>query len=275
MEKFNASLSTYDPQSTISRINNNDPKVKPDAYFTACFKRAQEISQKTGGAFDMTVAPLVNAYGFGFTSRDSIYPALIDSLLEITGFEKVKLDDDALIKEDPRIMLDASAIAKGFGVDVVANYLESKGVRDYLVEIGGELRCQGKNPRGTDWNVGIDRPLENLIERQIEAYISLSGAAMATSGNYRQFYEMDGVKYSHTVNPATGYPVDHSLLSVTVIANDCMTADAYATAFMVLGFEKSVVLTQEMESLESFLIYSGFEGELLTWASPGFEKFLR
>ncbi|MBT4398634.1 MAG: FAD:protein FMN transferase [Bacteroidetes bacterium] len=274
MEEFNKSLSNYDPESVISRFNQNDTKVRADGYFTACFRRAMEISMETDGAFDMTVAPLVNAYGFGFTDRDSIYPGLIDSLLEFVGFNKVRLEKKRLIKDDQRITLDASAIAKGFGVDVVSNFLESKGVKNYLVEIGGELRCTGDSPRGTAWRVGVDKPIENLIEREIEAVVSLSNQSMATSGNYRQFYEQGNVKYSHTIDPSDGSPVRHSLLSATVLAPDCMTADAYATAFMVMGLDEARLLVNKHHELEAYLIYSGDQGELLSWSSSGMKSKL-
>ncbi|MCD6347672.1 MAG: FAD:protein FMN transferase, partial [Bacteroidales bacterium] len=269
LKEFNSSLSTYDPESIISRFNQNDPNVRADDYFTDCFNCAWEISSSTDGAFDMTVAPLVNIYGFGFTSRDSVYPELIDSLLEIVGYQKVSLVRGRLVKDDPRIMLDASAIAKGFGVDVVAVYLESKGVINYLVEIGGELRCSGFNPRDSVWRVGVDKPLENLPEREIEAVLNITDQSMATSGNYRQFYVEGGVKYSHTIDPSTGRPVRHSLLSASVIAPDCMTADAYATAFMVMGLEKAQKFVANHNDLEAYFIYSGEQGELLSWASEG------
>lgn len=274
MQDFNRSLSTYDPKSVISRINTNDPQVRADAYFTRCFEAAVKVSVATDGAFDLTVAPLVNVWGFGFTKRDSVYPQLIDSLLKFTGYQKVRLEDSRLIKQYPQTMLDASAIAKGLGVDVVAEFLEEKGVTDYLVEIGGELRCRGKNPKGELWRVGVDKPIENMLDHELEAILRLSNTSMATSGNYRQFYEKDGVKYSHTIDPKSGYPVRHSLLSATVLAPDCMTADAYATAFMVMGLEKTKELVLADSQLEAFLIYSNDAGEWLTWVSPGMEDKL-
>jgi len=269
MSEFNSSLSTYDPVSVISRFNQNDPKVVADHYFTECFEKALEISEVTEGAFDLTVAPLVNVWGFGFAKVDSVFPGLIDSLLEFTGYEKVVLKDGKLIKDKPGIMLDASAIAKGFGVDVVSAYLESHGIVNYLVEIGGELRCKGFNPKDSLWRVGVDKPLENMLEREFQAILTLTNISMATSGNYRQFYEKDGVRYSHTIDPYTGYPVRHSLLSATVLAEDCMTADAYATAFMVMGLNKARQLVEADSSLEALFIYSNENGDLVTWASEG------
>lgn len=267
MNKFNGSLSNYDPESVISRFNTNDQKVKADDYFTTCFNCAQEISRKTNGAFDITVAPLVNIWGFGFKHKDSVYPERMDSLLQLTGFEKVKLMDGKLVKENPGIMLDVSAIAKGYGVDVVSEFLESKGISNYLVEIGGELRCKGLKKDGSKWRVGVDKPIESMLTREIEAVLLLSDISMATSGNYRQFYVENGVKYSHTINPATGYPVRHSLLSATVLAKDCMTADAYATAFMVMGLDKAKKLLADQTELGALLIYSDSTGEMRIWSS--------
>lgn len=271
LNKFNSSMSTYDKSSIISRFNNNDPEVIADPYFTSCFNRAVEISIATNGAFDMTVAPLVNVWGFGFTKKDSIYPELIDSLLILTGYEKVTLKEGRLVKDNPGIMLDASALAKGQGVDIVSEYFEELGIGNYLVEIGGELRCKGLSPSDTLWRVGVDKPIENLMERELQAILTLTNTAMATSGNYRQYYEEDGVKYSHTIDPKSGYPVRHNLLSATVFAADCMTADAYATAFMVMGLSKAKEIVLADNNLEAYLIFSDENGEMATWASPGME----
>jgi thiamine biosynthesis lipoprotein len=269
LQEFNSSLSNYDPKSVISRVNQNDQSVELDQYFIKCFTRAQEISLLTDGAFDITVAPLVNLWGFGFTQKDSVYPELIDSLLRVTGFEKVKLVEGRIVKENPGIMLDVSAIAKGYGVDVVSEFLESKGIRNYLVEIGGELNCKGLSQRNDSWRVGIDKPIESLLDREIQAVLALSNISMATSGNYRQFYVENGVKYSHTIDPKSGYPVRHSLLSATVLTKDCMSADAYATAFMVMGFEKAKRIIESNPDLEAFLIISEDADNLITWASEG------
>lgn len=269
MNEFSSSMSTYDTNSIISRFNRNDPDVTADNYFTTCFNRAVEISKASDGAFDMTVAPLVNMWGFGFTKKDSVYPELIEELLSITGYEKVKLKHGRLIKENPGIMLDASALAKGQGVDVVSEYFESLGIENYLVEIGGELRCKGLSPSDTLWRVGVDKPVENMMQREFQAILTLTNISMATSGNYRQYYEKDGIKYSHTIDPKSGYPVSHSLLSATVLAPDCMTADAYATAFMVMGYKKAKKMVQDDKNLEAYLIFSNDNGEMLTWVSEG------
>jgi len=256
MDEFDRSLSTYNPESVISRINANDTGVRPDAYFRTVFNRAQQISMRTKGAFDITVAPLVNAYGFGFTKRDSLVSdERIEELLGITGYTKVHVKGDEVIKENPRLMLDVSAIAKGYAVDVVSMFLEDEGVENYLVEIGGEIRCRGLNRKGNKWRVGVDKPIEKMLDRQIQVILNLTDISMATSGNYRQFYEENDIKYSHTIDPETGKPVYHNLLSATVLAPDCMTADAFATAFMVMGLEKAMEYVNSDPELEGYFIF--------------------
>lgn len=269
LTEFDLSLSTYKPQSVISRVNNNDTSVVLDHYFLTTFKRGEEISRITEGAFDMTVAPLVNAWGFGF--KNKLDPELIpvDSLLQVVGYTKVRLEDGKVVKDDPRIMFDASAIAKGYGVDVVADLLELNGVVNYMVEIGGEIRAKGKNDKGRIWRVGIDKPIDDpsTMSREIQDVIQMENGALATSGNYRQFYIKDGKKYAHTIDPRLGYPVQHSLLSASVFAPDCMSADAYATSFMVLGLEKSIELVGKDSLLKAYFIYSDSLGNYKTYIS--------
>ena len=269
MNEFDHSLSTYKPNSIISRVNNNDSTVVLDHYFETVFKRSLEISKITDGAFDMTVAPLVNAWGFGFKNKLEPEDIPVDSLLQIVGYNKVSLQNHKIVKEDSRIMLDASAIAKGYGVDVVADFLESKGISNYMVEIGGEIRVKGVSNKNRNWRVGIDRPIDDpsLQKREIQDVLNMEDGAMATSGNYRQFYIKNGKKYAHTIDPKLGYPVQHSLLSASVIAPNCMTADAYATAFMVLGLEKSIKIVENDPNLEAYFIYADHEGKYQTYSS--------
>lgn len=269
MNEFDHSLSTYKPESVISRVNTNDTSVVLDHYFITTFKRGEEISKITDGAFDMTVAPLVNAWGFGFKNQLDPDQIPVDSLLEVVGYEKVRLLDGKVVKDDPRIMFDASAIAKGYGVDVVADLLEEKGVQNYMVEIGGEIRAKGNSAKGRTWRVGIDRPIDDpsSLSREIQDVIELENGALATSGNYRQFYIKNGKKYAHTIDPRIGYPVQHSLLSASVFAPDCISADAYATSFMVLGLEKSVELVEKDSLLEAYFIYSDSLGNYQTYAT--------
>ena len=276
LHDFDLSLSTYIPESIISRINRDEEDVVVDSTFIQCFTAAREVFEQSKGAFDITVAPLVNAWGFGFTERADIDSLLIDSLLQFVGMDKVTIMDGHILKEHDGVMLDMNAIAQGFAVDVLAGFLESKGILNYLVEIGGELRTRGMNPRGAEWRVGIDKPIDGLQLPgvELEAVVTLSGQSLATSGNYRRFYELDGMKYSHTISPATGYPVSHGLLSATVLCGDCMHADAYATVFMVMGTEKSKAFLARRTDLDALLIYSSEQGEYLVWATPGMEKIM-
>ncbi len=270
------SLSTFNKNSVISKVNANKEHLT-DSAFEKVFITGKEISKLTNGAFDMTVAPLVNTWGFGYKNQDEILPtdAEIDSLKQFVGFDKVQLVDHKVIKQHPETKLDASAIAKGFSVDVAAKFLENKGVKNYMVEIGGEIRVKGINSQGDKWRLGIDKPNESisLANRELDTIIHVTDIALATSGNYRQFYYKDGNKYSHTIDPISGHPVNHSLLSATVLAPDCMTADALATACMVMGAEKSMALAETLQDVEIYLIVdeNGTNKELFT---SGFEKFL-
>jgi len=274
--EFNSSLSTYDKGSIISKVNRNEA-VELDDYFTKCFNKAKEISEKTDGAFDMTVAPLVNAWGFGFSKKDSVSQELIDSLLQYVGMDKIRIEKGKIVKDYPEVMLDASAIAKGYGVDVAAEFMEKKGIRKYLIEIGGEIRVKGINASGVPWRVGIDKPVDDpkVLHRELEEIIEISEGALATSGNYRNFYIKNGKKYAHTIDPKTGYPVQHELLSASVYAPDCMTADAYATAFMVLGLDKAKKIVEDTPELEAYFIYRGEKTDTLqVFYTDGFGRMI-
>lgn len=257
LDDFDASLSMFNPTSIISRFNNNDSTCRADAYFTRCFKKAQEISRRTDGAFDITVAPLVNLWGFGFKNSDQATPAAIDSIRRFVGHHLVSLTDSGtLVKKDPRVILDASSIAKGYACDVIANLLRQHGVKNYMVEIGGEISVQGVNAKGNPWAIGIHKPQENPEQgiSEIDNVLFLTSGGMATSGNYRNFYYRDGKRYAHTIDPKSGKPVQQDILSSTVIAPDCMTADAYATAFMVLGKERSLQVLEADSTLLAYFI---------------------
>ncbi len=268
LKKIDSSLSTYVPTSVISRINQNDTGVIVDDYFMEVFNKSMEVSDNTNGLFDITVAPVINAWGFGFSKKAAVDSTLVDSLLDFVGYKMVRLEGKKLVKEKPGVMLDFNAIAQGYTVDVLAAYLESKGIHNYLVELGGEVKTSGKK-NNKNWTVGIDQPNENNTDgRPLQAIIQLNGKGLATSGNYRKFYVENGKKYAHIIDPYTGYPSKHNLLSATVIADDCMTADAYATAFMVMGPEKSIrFLSGHPElHLEVFFIFDE-NGTWKTYAS--------
>ncbi len=274
LKEIDSSLSTYVPASLISRINKNDSSAVADRFFKDVFIKAIEVSEKTGGLFDVTVAPVVNAWGFGFTKKEKVDSAMIDSLLGFIGYKMVKLEGNKLVKQRPEVLLDFNAIAQGYTVDVLAAYLEGKGIGSYLVELGGEVKGKGKKVNNEYWKVGIDKPDEILVnERGLQAIIGLKDAALATSGNYRKFYIEDGKKYSHIINPFTGYPAKNNLLSATVMAEDCMTADAYATAFMVMGLEKAkqFLVDHKNLKLEVFFIYDE-NGAIKTYTSPGLKE---
>ena len=259
-------LSMFNPNSTISAVNRSESVSVDDTLFLKVFRRAMEISDLTGGAFDITVAPAVNAWGFGFKHAENIRQATIDSLLEITGYRKIHETDGMIVKDDPRIMLDCSAIAKGFGSDMVANMLRSKGISDFMVEIGGEIVLSGQNPKGKLWNIGISKPVDDSlsVSSELQTVIPITDIAMATSGNYRNFYVKDGRKYAHTIDPHTCQPVSHNLLSATVFAPDCATADALATSMMVMGLDSAQALLSRHPEIQAYLIYQTPDGTITT-----------
>ena len=271
------SLSTYKPESIISRINKNENDVLVDEYFEKVFNKSIEVSEKTNGYFDITVAPVINAWGFGFTKKSTVTKSLIDSLLQFVGYQNLRLENKQIKKTMPPVMLDFNAIAQGFSVDVLAAFLESNGVVNYMVELGGEVIAKGKKKNGAYWKIGIDRPVDSLSnDRMLQAAVDLADKAVATSGNYRKFYEEDGQRYSHIIDPHTGYPAKNNLLSVSVFAEDCMTADAYATAFMVMGLEKSLLFLKENKSLEleAFFVFDE-KGVLKTHTTELLKKWIK
>lgn len=274
--EIDSSMSTWLPASLISRINNNDSNVSADRYFIDVFKKAMEVSEKTNGLFDVTVGPLVNAWGFGFAKKANVDSSMIDSLLQYVGYKMLKLEGNKIIKEKPQIMLDFNAIAQGYTVDVLAGYLENKGIKNYLVELGGEVKAKGKKNK-EEWKVGIDKPEETTgEERKLKAVISLNNKAMATSGNYRKFYEEGGQKFSHIIDPGNGYPARQNLLSATVIADDGITADAYATSFMIMGLERAKFFLEDNKDLklEVYFIYDE-KGSMKTFASESLINLIK
>ncbi len=276
LKAIDFSMSTWQPESIISRVNNNEDSVVVDQYFMDVFNKSLEVSEKTAGFFDITVGPLVDSWGFGSVKKVPQAKATIDSLLNFVGYKMVKLEGNQIIKMKPEIKIDFNAIAQGYTVDVLGNYLESKGINNYLVELGGELKAKGKKGN-ENWKVGIDKPDEKITsERKLGAIINLNNKAMATSGNYRNFYEEDGHKYAHIINPSTGYPAKQNLLSATVIADDGITADAYATAFMVMGLKKSIQFLKDHKNLklEVYFIYDD-NGNWKSYTSESLKKWVK
>lgn len=258
--EFENSLSLYRPNSIISKVNRNEDIVLDD-YFIDMFNRAREITEQTDGAFDISAAPLFEVWGWGEKKKMKVTPEMIDSLKQYTGMDKIRIEKNRAVKTNPNVKINSNAIAKGYCSDIVAKFIECQGIKDYLVEVGGETVLKGKNRFGKDWRIGIDKPFDgNLIPGQVlQAIVNISDKALATSGDYRRYYIEDGKKYSHTIDPKTGYSAKQNVLSVTVIASDCMTADALATAFMVMGLEKTKDFLQRHPDIEVFLIYSDRE----------------
>ena len=270
--KVDYSLSPFNEKSVITAVNQNRDVVL-DTLFLDVFTKSMEISRETDGAFDITVAPLVNAWGFGFKNETRPTPLQVDSLLQIVGYKKVRLEGNKVIKRDPRMMLDCSAIAKGYGVDVVARYLRSLGIQNFMVEIGGEVVTSGVNPQRLPWRVGVVKPSEDSlnVNNELQTILNVTDKAMATSGNYRNFYYKNGKRFAHTIDPKTGSPVQHSLLSATVLADECAVADAYATSFMVMGLERAKKLLERHPELMVYLIYDDGKDSLAVWFSPSLQ----
>ena len=277
LQAFSLSLNPFHPNSIITKVNNNED-VEVDDWFLTVFNKAMEVSERSGGAFDVTVAPLINLWGFGFANSDAITQEKIDSILPFVGYRKIRIENRKVIKEDPRIQLNFSAIAKGYASDVIAALLEREGVENYMVEIGGEVAVKGKNPNGLCWRVGINKPEDDAsgFNQTLENTVHLcTPCGLATSGDYRNYRIINGKKYGHTIDPITGYPSGQDILSATILAPDCMTADAYATAFMAMGIEAACQMAEKIPEIEYYLIYADpLTGNLKTRASPAMQTKL-
>lgn len=277
LQEVNMAVSTYIPESVISRFNREGKIVTSDPHFIVNTVLSSEVFELTDGAFDPTVGPLVNAWGFGWEGRKPEAPGedKIDSLLLLVGFDKLQIEgtDSISIDAPAGMQLDYSAVAKGYGVDAIGRYLESVGITQYFVEIGGEARVKGNSERKSPWRVGINTPLEGGGIGDLFARIALTDMSMATSGNYRNFYSVNGRKVWHTINPGTGQPEANPVVSATVLHPDCAMADALATACMVRGVE-SLEMIERVEDAELYLITVDDNGELQGQFTPGFEKYL-
>ena len=269
LNQVDASLSPFNEKSIITKINNN-VSVKPDKMFVEVFELAKQISTETHGAFDITVAPMVNAWGFGFKSGTSPTKEVIDSIKEIVGFDKISLKNNKIVKQDPRTTLDCSAIAKGYGCDIVARLFRNKDIKNFMIEIGGEVVTSGISEKRIPWKIGVTKPTDDSLStnQELQTILNITDMAMATSGNYRNFYYKNGKKNAHTIDPKTGYPVQHNILSATVLASDCATADAYATSFMVLGLDGAMKILEQHPELMAYFIYSDQKGHNAVWYSP-------
>lgn len=270
LAEVESTFSLYDSTSLISQINESAQPIEMNDLMLETYKISSKVWKETDGAYDITVGTLVNAWGFGPQKMRLPDSATIDSILQFTGFEKVKLENRYLIRSDPRLKINFNAIADGYAVDLVSRYLESKDIHHYLVEIGGEVKANGKNTKGLNWKVGIDKPVDSNEEPGSEIYsvVELNNSSLSTSGNYRRFFIENGVKYSHTIDPKTGYPARNRLLSATVLHKECGYADALSTAFMVLGIEKSKELIKSL-NIEAYLIYNNSEGNFEIFKTKG------
>ena len=250
------SLSGYNKGSILTTVNSNK-EVELDSLFVELFNRSLEIYDESDGIFDISSAPLFDIWGFGFSDKEAVTPEKIDSILAFTGMDKVELSGLRLIKSDPRVRLNFNAIAQGYSCDYVARIFDSLNICDYLIEIGGEILCKGKNPKGKKWSIAVDTPIDGNMEmgESVQDIIEITDAGVVTSGNYRKYYIENGEKFSHTIDPRTGYPTKHNLLSATIITSDATTADAYATWCMVIGLDESIKFLESRGDLEGYLIY--------------------
>ena len=268
------SVSLWNDSSTISKVNRNED-VELDAIFIDNFNIAQQAAELSNGYFDPTISPLVAAWGFSYKNGDSITPQLTDSLKALVDYRKIKIEDGKVVKENPLMSLDFNAIAQGYTSDLIASFLSSKGIHNFLIDTGGEIMGRGGKPDGSDWVVGIEKPAANWdSERVVQERLFLRDKGLVTSGSTRKYVERNGKRYSHCIDPTTGYPVEHNVLSVTVIAENSVWADALASICMVMGLEKSLPVIESMEGVEAYYIFSNEKGELETFATEGFREII-
>ncbi|HMM11260.1 MAG TPA: FAD:protein FMN transferase [Bacteroidales bacterium] len=266
------SLSLWVDNSLISRINEGDSTAIPDDHFIYNFLLAKEVSAATDGYFDFTIGPLVQAWGFHRKNRLEMTPQMVDSLKALVDYRRVHIERRRVVKDDPRISFDFNAIAQGYTVDLIAELFDNIGLKHFIIDVGGEIVARNRKPDGTSWRVGIETPAESKDdERKIEKVIPLENMGLSTSGNYRKYFEQDGKRFSHSIDPKTGYPVQHNLMSVTVLAENAAMADAYSTAFMVMGMDKALEIIPYLGGIEAFFIYYE-DGKYKTKATPGMES---
>lgn len=269
------SVSLWNEQSIISKVNRNEP-VELDTIFLDNFRIAQQASRLSDGYFDATISPLVAAWGFSYKTGDSITPQLVDSLKRLVDYQRISISDCHIVKGDPAMTLDFNAIAQGYTSDLIAAFLDSRGIRNYLVDTGGEIMARGGKPNAQPWIVGIERPAAHWdSERQVQTRLALHDKGLVTSGSTRKYVERNGKRYSHCIDPKTGYPVEHNLLSVTVLAESSVWADALASICMVIGMEKSLPLIESLDSVEAYYIFANEHNEPETFATEGFRDLMQ
>ena len=268
------SVNLWVDSSIISKVNRNE-EVTLDQIFIGNFNIAQEAARLSDGYFDPTISPIVAAWGFSYKNGDSITPQLIDSLRQLVDYRKIRIENGMVVKENLDIKLDFNAIAQGYTSDLIARFLESRGIKNFLVDTGGEIMARGEKPNGKPWIVGIEKPAENWDSEQVvQTRIALRDKGLVTSGSTRKYVERNGRRYSHCIDPKTGYPVEHNVLSATVLAKNSIWADALASICMVMGMEKSLPLIESMDGVEAYYIFVNDENELETYATAGFQKLI-
>ena len=268
------SVNLWVDSSVISKVNRNED-VALDSIFIDNFRIAQEAARLSDGYFDPTISPIVAAWGFSYKNGDSITPQLIDSLKQLVDYRKICIESGKIVKENPAMTLDFNAIAQGYTSDLIARFLESRGIKNYLVDTGGEIMARGEKPNGQPWIVGIEKPAENWdSERVLQTRIALRDKGLVTSGSTRKYVERNGKRYSHCIDPKTGYPVEHNVLSVTVLAENSVWADALASICMVMGMERSLPLIESMDGVEAYYILVNDQNELETFATEGFRALV-
>ena len=274
LQKIDQSLNPFIDNSIVTKVNRNEP-VQLDSFFIEVFNKSMEVARVSEGKFDITCSPFINAWGFGFKNMDNVTPKVIDSLKQFVGYQKIKIENGKIVKTDPHVQINPTSLTDGYASDVIARLFKSYGINNYMVEIGGEIAAKGLNDKKECWRIGIDKPIDDNkgVHHDLQTIVSLCDKCLSTSGNYRNYYIKDGKKYAHTIDPQTGYPSQNEMLSATVISDDCMTADAYSTAFMAAGLKKSKEMAKKVPGLEYYIIYSTPDGKSKITFSEGFQQF--
>ena len=269
------SVSLWDENSIIRKVNRNEDVVV-DKVFRDNFEWAKKASEFSDGAFDATIGPLVAAWGFHYKKEMEMTPAMVDSIRQLVDFKKIEIIDNKIVKAKPNMTLDFNAVAQGYTADLIGTFLEEKGVTNYLVDVGGEIMARGGKPNGENWIIGIEKPSENYdSERNVQLKITLKDKGIVTSGNYRKYIEKDGVRYSHSIDPKTGYPVPQNLLSATVIADNAAWADCLASICMIVGKDKALQMLEDNADIEGYLIFADEDGTIKTTSTSGFKEYIK
>lgn len=269
------SVSLWDENSIIRKVNRNEDVVV-DKVFRDNFEWAKKASEFSDGAFDATIGPLVAAWGFHYKKEMEMTPAMVDSIRQLVDFKKIEIIDNKIVKAKPNMTLDFNAVAQGYTADLIGTFLEEKGVTNYLVDVGGEIMARGGKPNGENWIIGIEKPSENYdSERNVQLKITLKDKGIVTSGNYRKYIEKDGVRYSHSIDPKTGYPVPLNLLSATVIADNAAWADCLASICMIVGKDKALQMLEDNADIEGYLIFVDEDGTIKTTSTSGFKEYIK